>query len=152
METPRWKRCEIYSKLTIKTPERRHWCCSGAITVNFEHFPHLFLMFLLLLWTSNCLLRSGRICKPLVHKKYPSDFDVTEYSKDTLNWFRSFNWSARASWKWSVKFKDVIRTLWDIYDRTFLRKDRNSHLRCSIKNGVLRNLAKFTAKHLCQSF
>ena len=29
------KRCEIYSKLTIKAPERRHW-----------HISHLFLMFL----------------------------------------------------------------------------------------------------------
>ena len=27
---------------------------------------------------------------------------------------------------------------------------RSSHLRCSIKNGVLENLAKFTGKHLCQ--
>ena len=97
------------------------------------------------------MLRSGRICKPLIHKKYPSNFDVTEYSKDTLNWFRSFKWSARGSWKWSVKFKDVIRTLWDMYDRTFLRKDRSSYLRCSIKNVVLRNWTKFTAKHLCQS-
>ena len=23
------KKCEICSKLTIKTPERRHWCVSG---------------------------------------------------------------------------------------------------------------------------
>ena len=33
-------RCEICSKLTIKTPERRHWrfkpCCSASV-VNFEH-------------------------------------------------------------------------------------------------------------------
>ena len=29
--------------------------------------------------------------------------------------------------------------------------DRSSHHRCSIKKGVLRNLTKFTGKHLCQS-
>ena len=29
--------------------------------------------------------------------------------------------------------------------------DRSSHQRCSIKKGVLRNFAKFTGKHLCQS-
>ena len=29
---------------------------------------------------------------------------------------------------------------------------RRSHRRCSIKKGVLRNFAKFTGKHLCQSF
>ena len=29
-------RCEICSKLTIKTPERRHWHRSGVFTVKFE--------------------------------------------------------------------------------------------------------------------
>ena len=28
---------------------------------------------------------------------------------------------------------------------------RSSHRRCSIKNGVLKNFAKLTGKHLCQS-
>ena len=41
-------RCEIYSKLTIKTPERRHWRRSGVFIVNFEYISHLILMFLLL--------------------------------------------------------------------------------------------------------
>ena len=30
-------------------------------------------------------------------------------------------------------------------------KFRNSHQRCSVTKGVLRNVAKFTGKHLCQS-
>ena len=30
-------------------------------------------------------------------------------------------------------------------------KNRNSHRRCSVKKNVLRNFAKFTGKHLCQS-
>ena len=34
------KRCEICSKLKIKTPERRHWSRSGVFT-NFEHISHL---------------------------------------------------------------------------------------------------------------
>ena len=29
-------RCEICSKLTIKTPERRYWRHSGVFIVNFE--------------------------------------------------------------------------------------------------------------------
>ena len=41
-------RCEICSKLTIKTPKRRWWRCSGAFIVNFEHASHLFLVLLLL--------------------------------------------------------------------------------------------------------
>ena len=38
------KRCEIYSKLTIKTPERCQWYRSGVFIVNFEHISHLVLV------------------------------------------------------------------------------------------------------------
>ena len=34
---------EICSKLTIKTPERRQWHCSGVFVVNFEHISQLVL-------------------------------------------------------------------------------------------------------------
>ena len=40
--------CETCSKLTIKTPESRHWLRSGVFIVNFEHISHLVLVFLLL--------------------------------------------------------------------------------------------------------
>ena len=40
--------CEIWSKLTRKTPERRNWSSSGVFIVNFEHILHLVLVFLLL--------------------------------------------------------------------------------------------------------
>ena len=43
-----WARCEICLKLTIKTPERHHWRCSGVFLVNFEHISHLVLVVLLL--------------------------------------------------------------------------------------------------------
>ena len=33
--------CEICSKLAIKTPERRHWCCSGVFIVNFKQILSL---------------------------------------------------------------------------------------------------------------
>ena len=42
------KRCKICSKSTIKTPERRHWHCSGVFIVNFERISHLVLVLLLL--------------------------------------------------------------------------------------------------------
>ena len=38
------KKCEIYSKLTINTPERRQWRCSGFFIANFEHISYLFFM------------------------------------------------------------------------------------------------------------
>ena len=42
-------RCEISSKLTIPTPERRQWRRSGIFNVNSEHISHLVLVFLLLI-------------------------------------------------------------------------------------------------------
>ena len=36
---------EIYSKLTIKKPERRQWY-SGVFIVNFEQISHIVLLFL----------------------------------------------------------------------------------------------------------
>ena len=35
-------RCEICSKLTIKTPERLHWRLSAVFIGNVEHILHLF--------------------------------------------------------------------------------------------------------------
>ena len=42
------KSCEICSKLTMKTPECRHWSRSGVFIVNSEHISYFFLVFLLL--------------------------------------------------------------------------------------------------------
>ena len=42
------KWCEIWSKLTIKTPNRYLWCCSSVFAAKFEQISPLFLAFLLL--------------------------------------------------------------------------------------------------------
>ena len=52
-------RCEICSKLAIKTPERYHWRRSGIFIINFEHISHLVLVFLLL--TANMQLPAGYV-------------------------------------------------------------------------------------------
>ena len=44
-------RCEICSKLTIKTPEKRHLHRSTLFNVNFEHISHLTLVFVMLTLT-----------------------------------------------------------------------------------------------------
>ena len=49
---------EICPKLTIKTPEQCHWCCSGVFIVNFKHISHFVLMFLLL--TLNMQVPTGK--------------------------------------------------------------------------------------------
>ena len=41
-------RCEICSKLAIKTPERRQWRRSGVFIANPKDISHLVLAFLLL--------------------------------------------------------------------------------------------------------
>ena len=38
----------MYLKLTIKTPERRQWRCSGVFIANSEHISHLVQVVLLL--------------------------------------------------------------------------------------------------------
>ena len=43
-----WKKCEIYSKSTIKASKRRYWRCFAVHIVNFGHVSHVFLLFLLL--------------------------------------------------------------------------------------------------------
>ena len=45
------ERCEICSKLTIKTQEQTQWRHSGVFAVTFELIPHLTLVFLLLTLT-----------------------------------------------------------------------------------------------------
>ena len=52
------KKCEIFQKLTIKTPEQRYWRRSGVLIVNFEQIPHFLLVFLLL--NSNMQMFAGR--------------------------------------------------------------------------------------------
>ena len=50
-------RCEICSKLTIKTPEPHHWRRSGIFLVHFNYISHLALVFLLL--TLNMQMPTG---------------------------------------------------------------------------------------------
>ena len=58
-------RYKICSKLTIKTPEQRHWHRSSVFIVNFEHISHLVLVFLLL--TLNMSLPAGEVCLKNIH-------------------------------------------------------------------------------------
>ena len=60
------KRFEIYSKLTIKTPELRHWRRSGVFIVNFEHISHFFLF---LLFALNKYMIAG-LCHQNFHQKW----------------------------------------------------------------------------------
>ena len=52
------KRCEICTKLKIKTPERRHWLRYVVFIVNSDHIKQLFQVFLLL--TLNKQMLAGK--------------------------------------------------------------------------------------------
>ena len=41
------KNCEIYSRLTVKTPKRGQWRCFSVFIETIEHISHLFLVLLL---------------------------------------------------------------------------------------------------------
>ena len=75
--------CEIFSKLTIKTSQRRHWRRSGVFIVNFENIPHLVLVFLLFIL--NMQFPAGHILQSNKHALISISF-----SNNTLISFQSF--------------------------------------------------------------
>ena len=84
------KSCEICSKLTINTPERRHWRRSGVFTVNFEHTSHHFLVFLLLTFSKKTL--AG--CSLFILSKYQIKWKQNTglwWVTLTLSWRRSLS-------------------------------------------------------------
>ena len=80
------KRCEIFSKLTVKTPERRQRRRSGVFIVNFENILHLFLVFLLL--TLNKKMLAG------------SDFVLLKTSKKTIKTkqYKKLTYTKQKNW------------------------------------------------------
>ena len=50
------KRCEMCSKLTVKTPERHRWRCFGVSIINFEHILILFYCFYCWFWVGKYFL------------------------------------------------------------------------------------------------
>ena len=57
---------------------------------------------------------------------------------------------------WQIKNSNFEIVHLDFPPKFYLRKHlieniRSNHKRCSIRRGVLKNFAKFTGKHLCQS-
>ena len=52
--------CEIFSKLTIKTPEQCHWRRSGVFIVNFEQMSYIVIIFPL--FTLNMKISAEQSC------------------------------------------------------------------------------------------
>ena len=120
------KSCEICSKSTIKTPERRHWRRFGVFIVNFEHISHLFLLLLLLTLNNYMLARLfSHISVFLnVNFNYEENFEKT---KNYQSW--KFAWDLRfLIQSFFVKCLLLERTLGQLdtwlflYFGTFLKK------------------------------
>ena len=65
-----------------------------------------------------------------------------------------FNINIRNNWKCLLLFHDWFPIKFEfIHIQYFfgMVRNRSSHRRCSVGEGVLRNFAKFLGKHLCQS-
>ena len=73
-------RCEICSKLTIKTPEQR-WRCSGVFMVNFEHISQLVLVFLLLTLNMYLPAEISLCCRRIAQ---PLALDLKEWVYETF--------------------------------------------------------------------
>ena len=68
-------------------------------------------------------------------------FRKSKQSKLKNNWR---TWTVLKLHKTQITLLRLLRIIWHIW--------RSSHRRCSVKKGVLTNFAKFTGKHLWQSF
>ena len=66
-------------------------------------------------------------------------------------------WNRTSAWVFYCKFAGYFQNtfskehLWVAASKSWLSLQRSSHRRCSVKEGVLINFAKFTGKHLRQS-
>ena len=67
---------------------------------------------------------------------------VSGYCKETLQLMSKFGIKLR---------KEALHSNFLVANLRSLRGNRRSHRRCSVRNGILRKLAKFTGKHLCKS-
>ena len=68
------------------------------------------------------------------------NFGLTLKSKTQKTWKYCVKWICFICY-WNQHCPCALKVCW---------KYRSSHRRCSVKKGVLRNLAKFIGKHLCQ--
>ena len=71
--------CEICSKLTIKTPEQRHWRPSGVFLINSEQISNNIMVFLLLTLNQNMLAGNNEISHGTHIVKTLLLFNITKY-------------------------------------------------------------------------
>ena len=71
------------------------------------------------------------------------------FFKEHLRWLLLWDMHKENFFEFSANKSPFITE--KAFSHLYIFQNRSSHQRCSIKKGVLRNFAKFTGKHLCQS-
>ena len=74
-----------------------------------------------------------------------------QHVKLIISMFSTFNVCCLEVWTHFCLLRRVLRELCGNYNIPFSQKVRSTRPEVLCKKGVLRNLAKFTGKHLCQS-
>ena len=103
-------RCEICSELRKKTPEWRHWHCSGVFIHNFEHTSHLVPVFLLSTLNRQIPIKNFHV---LAHFEFPK-YSLCILSKIVTISFRIpiLNQCFRSYiWKYFIIFYSLCFTL-----------------------------------------
>ena len=147
LEKRLWHRCfpvsiaKFLRTTILKNICHRPFMLIGSVQSNLNACPilnvcydwHLFCNFLFMIF----------VCKS-------NHFNLWWYDKANIIWG---NYRSLGSFLFVVNkvwHSLMVSFVWFHYSRCFSWSYRSSHQRCSIKKSVLRNLTKFTGKHLCQ--
>ena len=94
-----------------------------------------------------------------MYVQFREQVEEVEISKDGLLSYRTILWTVSVCGKNPDRKKILMQIFYYWYAWRNLGSDfmnpcrnRSSHRRCPVRKSVLRNFAKFTGKHLCQSF
>ena len=79
---------------------------------------------------------------------YQASFSKQNLTPNPVNYNMALS-QTRVSAKWL--FKEIKTYFKFVSLKSIVRIGRSSNRRCSVRKDVLRNFAKFTGKHLCQS-
>ena len=93
------------------------------------------------------LLYLAKIKKRLQHRcflvNFAKYFEITFFTEHLLTTASALEWCFRTKTLHAFFYKQRFLS-------TQSQCCRSSHQKCSLRKGVLRNIAKFTGKHLCQ--
>ena len=115
--------CKICSKLTVKTPERHQWGCTGVFIVNFEQISQPTSFHLLVAdlygWSQKLTAISAANHTAQKIKFSIKDFFNLRFFEENFNWKLDFFVKCQSV---SAKItRGLFKSLSNIYDRNFYK-------------------------------